>query len=135
MDTSIWRDYFEDRNDGIKPLGEFAFSFLQKCIEHKIQIVVSDTIIFELEEYYSKEKIEFVFSPFEEIIKFVSVEHSILAEARTEWIKLGKILPFNDVVHAVKAKHSNAVLITRDKHFELLKEIVESCTPENATLT
>lgn len=42
IDTSIWCDYFEDRNDGIRPLGLFAHNFLNRGRKKNYVILVSD---------------------------------------------------------------------------------------------
>ena len=39
-------------------------------------------------------------------------------------------LPFGDVMHAILARNNNAILISRDKHFQLLKDICEVVKPE-----
>lgn len=49
LDTSIWRDYFEDKKNGIKPLGEFAFQFLRQCIEKGVEIIVSDIVVLDFD--------------------------------------------------------------------------------------
>ena len=51
VDTSIWRDFFEDRNDGLKPLGEFAYQFFRKCEEKASVIVIAEPIFFELQDF------------------------------------------------------------------------------------
>ena len=53
VDTNIWLDYFQNRSDGLRPLGEFAFLFFKKCIENKHTLIYSDLIENEL---YSKIK-------------------------------------------------------------------------------
>src|SRR3989344_1076940 len=65
LDTSIWIDYVEDRGDGIRPLGEFAFRFLKYCEERDLEILVSDIVILELQKILSKERINEGFFPFE----------------------------------------------------------------------
>jgi predicted nucleic acid-binding protein len=37
-----------------------------------------------------------------------------------------------DALHAVLARDNNAIIITRDKHFEVLYDIVKSLKPEEA---
>ena len=128
-------DYFEDRKDGIRPLGEFAFQFLRQCKERKIQVIVSDVVVFELRRYFSQERVNEVFSHFEDIIVKVSVTPQQLSEANREWIKRGKKLPFDDVLHAVLAKRNKAVLVARDNHFfEFLSQFVVVDKPEDITL-
>ena len=82
VDTAIWMDYFEDRQDNIKPIGEFAFQFLKKCSETDAEILVSDTVIFELEARFSKEQIKEIFFSFRSIIKKVTANAKQASEAR-----------------------------------------------------
>lgn len=133
LDTSIWRDYFEDRRDNIRPLSEFAFWFLKDCEKKGTEVLVSDTVVLELKRYFPDEKIKQIFSSFQNIIRNIVAIEAELFEARTEWLKRNKRLPYNDVLHAVLAKHRGAVLIARDKHFlEELSSIVEVEKPEDA---
>ncbi|MEW6295349.1 MAG: hypothetical protein AB1467_03590 [Candidatus Diapherotrites archaeon] len=135
LDTAIWRDYFEDRKDGIKPLGEFAFQFLRQCREKDIEILVSDTVVLELERRLSKERVKEIFSSFSGIIRKVSASAEQVSEARREWQKRNRQLPFKDVLHTIIARDNKAVLVARDKHFfDLLASIVEVTMPEDITL-
>lgn len=135
LDTAIWRDYFEDRKDGIRPLGEFAFQFLKKCTEIGAEILVSDTVVFELEARLSKERVKEIFSSFGGIIKKIAANSGQLSEARKEWQKRNKALPFKDVLHAIIARDNDAVLVARDNHFfDMLTSIVEVEKPEDITL-
>ena len=129
VDTSIWRDYFEDRKDSIRPLGEFAFQFLKKCREKKASLLYSDALLFELKNFPKQWAKEMFFS-FKECLAKVAYSQEQIDEAR----KIGKErqVPFNDAFHAIIARDNNAVLITRDKHFLGLKDIVESAAPEEA---
>ena len=136
LDTAIWRDYFEDRSDGIRPLGEFAFQFLKKCTEAGAEILVSDAVVFELEARLSKERVREIFSSFGSIIKMVAANDGQISEARKEWQKRNKALPFKDVLHAIIARNNNAVLVARDNHFfDMLTSIVEVEKPEGIMLT
>jgi len=136
LDTAIWRDYFEDRGDGIRPLGEFAFQFLKKCTETGAEILVSDIVVFELEARLSKERVKEIFSSFRGIIKKVTANSGQISEARKEWQNRNKALPFKDVLHAIIARDNNAVLVARDNHFfDMLTSIVEVEKPEEIMLT
>ena len=57
IDTNVWIDFWEDRRDNIRPLGEFAFQLLKKAYECKYRIIVSGLVIDELDLFYSKETI------------------------------------------------------------------------------
>ncbi len=135
LDTAIWRDYFEDRKDGLRPLGEFAFQFLRECKRGGNELLVSDTVIFELEAGVSKEQVKEIFSRFKKIIRKITANDEQVSEARKEWNKRNRVLPFKDVLHAIIARDNNAVLVTRDNHFfDLLTSIVEVRRPKEITL-
>ncbi len=135
LDTCIWLDYFEDRKDGLNPLGEFAFQFLKKCEKQNCCIIVSDAVVFELQARLSKENLAEVFSLFRKIIIKVVAAPEQVSDARKEWKKRKKKVPFKDVLHAVIARDNNAVLVTRDMHFFYeLSSIVEAKKPESIIL-
>ncbi len=129
VDTSVWRDYFEDRGNGIRPLGEFAFRFLRKCQKDKATIIVSDIVIEELRRGLSEEQIEGMLSEFSELI--VRVEHTEMQaeEARVFCRKHNYFFPFADALHSIIARDEDATVITRDKHFESIG-IAEALAPE-----
>ncbi len=130
LDTSIWIDYFEDRGDGIKPLGEFAFHFLRKCREHNCKLIYSEPSLFELRTR-SKQLAEDIESSFKDLLVWVPASKEQLNEAIE--IAEKSAVPFNDAYHAVIARDSCATMVTRDRHFEALRDIVESKAPEEIT--
>ena len=62
LDTSIWRDYYENRSDSSKQLGRLALQLLLKIIKQDGQIFYSDFVVQELMIKYSKEEISTIFS-------------------------------------------------------------------------
>lgn len=62
------------------------------------------------------------------LIEEVKISSKQVDEARR--IAVEKKVPGSDVLHAVLTRDNNAVLITRDQHFELLWDIVKSLKPE-----
>ena len=136
MDTAIWRDYFEDRGDGTRPLGEFAFQFFRKCGENNAVIFVSDVVVLELKIRFSEQQSKELFSSFESMITWLKASAKQTSEARKEWAKRNKSLPFKDVLHAIIARDNKAVLVARDKHFfDSLSSIVEVQKPEDVDFT
>lgn len=131
VDTSIWRDYHESREDKFRPLGEWAFEFFRYCRENNCVILYSDLIIRELENSYSDKEIK-------EIMKVIS-NYGLLnkvneptKEQYREAQRLKKKLniPFTDIMHAILARDNKAVMIYRDVHFYELQKIVEIKKPE-----
>ena len=117
LDTAIWRDYFEDRKDNIRPLGEFAFQFLKKCTERKWFVLVSSEIEKELLAHFSKEKVNEIFTGFQDIIIRVDYSKQQVSEALSFWVKTKKNFPFSDILHSIIARDNKAILVCRDKHF------------------
>ncbi|MEW6294983.1 MAG: PIN domain-containing protein [Candidatus Diapherotrites archaeon] len=113
--------------DGIRPLGEFAFQFLNNCIKHNCKIIYAEPVLFEL-RLFPKEFVEEMFSYFKDILIEAPATTKQTIEAKQ--IAEKRDLPFNDVFHAVIARDNKALMITRDKQFEELSDIVESKKPE-----
>ena len=128
LDTSIWRDYFEDRKDNIKPLGEFAFRFLRYCAKNNFQILYSQLVVSELLKYYSAERVKLIFSQCEKNLVEVFLSDNLKKEAFL--LKSKYNVPIPDIAHALLAKENNAILVSRDKHFEELDNIVQVRLPE-----
>ncbi len=132
LDTAIWRDYFEDRKDALRPLGEFAFQFLKNCEKKNCSVFYSEVVVYELKRDYSDEMIKQVFSSFEHFLGIVPISNEQYLESK----KLAKVKTEShaaDILHAIIARDNKAVLITRDFHFETLRDIVEIKAPEEVT--
>jgi len=121
-------DYYEDRTDPFKDIGECAFELLSKLLASNSKIVVSTFLLRELETAYSLDKIRGLTLPFEKLMEKVDVSD----EQRTEAKKIAeeRSIPRGDVIHAILARDNNAVLVSRDKHFQLLKDVCEVMKPE-----
>jgi len=130
IDTCIWRDYFEDRRDKFRPLGEWALRMLRAIIEDNDIILYSEIVEDELRKAYSQKEITDIFSLVPPEI-FIKVE--ISENQRKEAFYLSRKLKmfFKDVLHAVLARDNNALLVSRDKHFYELQEYVEIKRPED----
>lgn len=126
VDTSIWRDYFEDRHDGIRPLGEFAFQFLNQCKKKKAIIYYSQAVLFELREFqikFEREKDEL-----KEILFEAPYNRQQLNEARQ--LSIQRNVPTNDALHAIIARDTHSTIISRDSHFKELQDIANCQLPE-----
>ncbi len=129
LDTSIWRDYFEDRTDSIRPLGELVASFLQECRARGCKILYSDLILRELSNVFSLEQIRNFFSAFED--NLVQVKPSVVQRLEGESIARERPETHSaDALHAVMARDHQAVLVARDHGFECLRDLVEVRKPE-----
>jgi predicted nucleic acid-binding protein len=119
LDACIWRDYFENRSDKFRPLGEWAFELIKIIIENEDFFIISDLLIDELRKEYSDEEIKYNlnFIP-EKLIINLKEKESTSKEAFELKQKSG--IHFADALHFVLARSVGAVLVTRDRHFDEL---------------
>ena len=128
LDTSIWMDYYEDRKDPSKDIGEFAFKLLVKLLASKSTIVVSDFLLRELEVTYSLDKVRGMTLHFEHLMEKVSLSKEQNEEAKK--IAEKRKIPKGDAIHAILARDNKAILVSRDNHFQKLRDICEVMKPE-----
>ena len=134
VDTSVWRDHLESREDHLRPLGELAFQFLKQAMERRDTILYSELVLEELKLKYTSDEIErycFEFLRDMRLIKEVKISRKQVDEA-------GKIagerkVPRGDALHAVLARDNNATVVTRDRHFDSLQDIAKPLKPEEVT--
>jgi len=130
LDACIWRDYFEGRVDRFRPLGEWAFRLIKKIIAEEGLFLITDALIEELENFYS-------FTELERLFKIVPVDLMVLLGSNKyqveEALQTSKQMhiPRKDALHAILARDNDAVLITRDKHFDNLPVQFEVKKPED----
>lgn len=129
LDTCIWRDYFENRSDKFRPLGDWALELIKKIINEDDLIVYSDLIEEELLVELTKENVECIKSI---IPNKILIECNTTLEQLKEAKKIGMNLkiPIKDALHAIIARDNNAIVVTRDKHFLDLQNIVKIKKPE-----
>ena len=130
VDTSVWIDLLENRSDGIRPLGELAFQFLQLCKKHGVELIYSDATIYELKQF-SERLVEELLSSFGDLLVEAPVSNEQTKEAKL--IAKERKLPPNDVLHAIVARDNEAIVITRDYHFDKLSDVAQSTLPEKVT--
>ena len=126
VDTSIWMDLCENRK-GFRdePLDRYAFLFFLHVLDNHT-LIVSDVLVQELGKYYSDPEIGAMLRPF----NIIRVRTSSKQGNAAEKLMRERGVPLGDALHAVLARDMNAVLVTRDKHFALLIDVVESKKPE-----
>jgi predicted nucleic acid-binding protein len=128
FDSAIWRDLYENRNDRFRPLGEWAFQLIKNIRENNEKIIYSDLVFDELSTAYDEKTIKSIFENISEILEKANISKEQIIEARILRKKFN--IPFGDALHAVIARDSNAIMVTRDHHFEELQEIAEIRKPE-----
>ena len=131
VDTNIWLDFALDRKDNIRPLGEFAFQFFKKCMRNNWLILYSEVTIVELGKNIKPAEIyEKCFRMVAEEKLLLKVSLSKMQSAEAEEISKKHNVPFADALHAIIARDNEAVIVSRDLHFEKLSNIVKSFLPE-----
>ena len=128
LDTAIWIDYYENRKDKYRPLGEWAHKLLSLIEEDGHIIIVSDIIIRELGNHLTNEQIQTILKAYQKNIIQVGLSEAQYREAR-ELAKAHDI-PAGDAFHIIISRDNQAILVTRDHHFEGFKDIVEIAKPE-----
>jgi len=129
LDTAIYLDYYFGRKERFRPIGDWAYGLLSLIIKEKSTIVMSDFLLMELETHLQKHEIEAILKPFQDIIENVKYSNKQMQEAKL--LARNRNLPKGDALHAVLARDSNAVMVTRDRHFEMLTDIVVIKKPED----
>ncbi len=126
LDACIWRDYFENRSDRFRPLGEWALRLIKKIKDERGLFVISDHLLRELKMKDVTELMNII--SYKSII-IIRCNHIQFKEAK----RLSKIfnIPRGDALHAILARDNDALLITRDKHFYELQDYVEINKPED----
>ena len=129
LDTSIWLDFFENRNEPNFPKGEYAARLLNKIINNNDRIIYSDLTLFEIEEAgYSFHEVQEMLSPLKPFLIFVEAADKETGKAKD--IAFKRNIPKGDALHAILARNNNAKLITFDNHFKKLKDITTPFTPK-----
>ncbi len=120
FDTSIWLDFYEKRGKN----GELALRLIIKIIDEDLKIAYSDLNIKEFKFLgYTKESVNSILSVVKpDNIKHIHIYREELEEAKR--LARQRKVPKKDALHAILCRDNNLHLISRDKHFEILKDIV-----------
>ncbi len=131
IDACIWRDLHENRSDKFRPLGEWAFEMFKMIKETKSKALYSELVLKELSITYSEEKIREMFLIIEEnnLLEKVEIKREQIQEVLR--LKKERNVPFNDLLHAISARDNQAIMVTRDKHFEEFEDITIIRKPED----
>ncbi len=130
LGACIWRDYFENRSDKFRPLGDWAFRLISKIVKENDLFVFSDRLTKELETQYSPEELNKLFSIIPENL-IIRLETNEKQAKEAFELKTQLNIPFGDALHAIHARDSNSILVSRDKHFYELTEHITLKKPED----
>lgn len=130
LDTSIWLDFFENRNEPGIPKGDWANEVINKIISEDDRIVYSDNVVYELEGLgYAQYQIIEMFSRLKEILIFVEATDKQIGKAKDLAAK--RNIPKRDALHALIARDCKSTLITLDRHFREISDITKPVRPQD----
>ena len=120
-DTSIWLDFFENRNEPNLPKGDWAHKLLDKITQNNDKIIYSDNNIYELNMIgYSTHELGAVLQPLKPILIFVESTEKQISKAKD--LSLKRNIPKRDALHALIARDNKSILVTLDRHFQKLRD-------------
>ena len=130
FDTSIWLDFFEDRDEPNMPKNKWARELISKIIEEDSKIIYTDVSYGELiEQGYTRHELNALFSPLKRILVYVEATKKEVGMARNQAKK--KKVPKRDALHAFIARDHKAILVTLDNHFKKLLDITKPKKPQD----
>ena len=130
FDTSIWLDFFENRNEPNLPKGDFASVLINKIINENHKIVFSDAIKDEMADLgYNEYEVNNLLGPFDKVIIFVEFTKKQFGKAKD--LSAKRDIPLLDALHALIARDNSCIMITRDAHFKRLLDIIKNKKPED----
>ncbi len=130
LDTSIWLDFFEDRDEPNFSKGKLTHKLLNKIIKEDSKIIYTNLIFKEMRDFgYTYFELKYLFKPFNKILIYTRPTKKQYGKAKDLAAK--RKVPLVDAIHALIARDNKAVLITRDHHFKRLLDITKSKRPED----
>lgn len=130
LDTSIWLDFFENRNEPNLPKGDWAHKLLNQITEDNDKIIYSDIVLLELGiAGYQPHEIEKLFEKIKPILIFVESAEKQARKAKDLSVK--RNIPKGDALHALIARDNKATLVTLDNHFKKLLDIIKPKRPQD----
>lgn len=130
LDTAIWLDFFENRNEPGLPKGEWANKLLIKIIKNNELIIISDLTLAELTAVgYPQWELKKLFRPLKSLLLYVESTKKEIGKAKD--LSKKRRVPKGDALHALIARDHKATLVTLDKHFHSLKDIIEPKRPQD----
>ena len=119
---------FENRNEPNFPKSDLAQELINKIIKDNNRIIISDNLYHELFTLgYSHQEIKDKFMDFRKILIFVNSTKKEIGKARD--LSFKRKIPKRDALHALIARNNKAIMITFDRDFNKIKDIIISKTP------
>ena len=130
LDTSIWLDFFENRNESNLPKWDWAHKLLDEITKNNYKVIYSDIVILELGVVgYQSQEIEKLFEKIKPILIFVESTEKQMRKAGD--LSSKRNIPKGDALHALIARDNKLILVTLDNHFKKLLDIIEPKRPQD----
>ncbi len=130
LDTSIWLDFFENRNEPNLPKGDWSHKLLDKITKSNDRVIYSDNNIYELNIIgYSTYELDQILQPLKPILIFVESTEKQISKAKD--LSLKRNIPKRDALHALIARDNKSILVTLDRHFQKIHDIIKSKRPQD----
>jgi len=130
LDTSIWLDFFENRNESNLSKGDWAHKLLDEITKNNHKVIYSDIVILELGVVgYQSQEIEKLFEKIKPILIFVESTEKQMRKAGD--LSSKRNIPKGDALHALIARDNKLILVTLDNHFKKLLDIIEPKRPQD----
>jgi predicted nucleic acid-binding protein len=113
-DSCIWMDLMLERSET---------NFFETCFNNNEELLISDILIDELTRYLTIQDLNMIIKLFDSKKLLIKVKSTNIQRIEAQKIALLRKIPSGDTLHAIIARDNNAILVTRDKHFLLLKDI------------
>ena len=128
-DTSIFIDFFENRGEN----GNYAKEFFEKIIEKGNIILYSDLHVKEFKNFgYTKEELIEKFRFIKNNLRKIHIFRDEKELAKK--LAYQKNIPKGDALHAILTRNNSAQLISRDEHFNKIKDIAIVKKPEEVLI-
>ena len=127
--SNIWLDFWLDRTLNLLPAGYYAKNLLDRVISCEFAIVLSNFIFKELETNIKIDLNERM-GTFKLINKLTITEVTKQLFFDAKKLAKERSIPISDAVRTLMARQERAILVSRDKHFKEVEDLVEVRLPE-----
>jgi len=133
LDTNVYLDYYLDRKDCMRPLGEFAWLLYNEAVSCKFVVLISPDVIRELRNVLSINEQDIwskILKGLKNANKIIEIHSDNELDSKAKNLSRKQNIPIIDSLHLILAAENQAILVTRDSHFENLKELFAIKKPE-----
>jgi len=116
VDTCLWIDFIEGRTDD---------DIFTKIIENEDTVIYSYPLEKELLKYLKLIQLRMLYTLLSSKRLLYPVTVTDIEKLEAHELSNSRNLPFADTLHAILARDNQATLLTRDKHFLLLRNICD----------